>query len=273
MRIRSLFLLAAWGFFATPAWAQPPQTEEGWSVSIGAGGLFSPSYEGDDNYRLSLLPNIQIAYGDRFFASVQDGVGYNLVNEDALRVGPIARIKFSRDADGSQPFAITGERTTDLIGLGDVATTIELGGFAEADFGPLTASIEARQAVNGHDGFVVDAALTAGGRSFAMGPPVIYSFGPRLKIVGDNYNDAYFSITPAQSLASGLPVFDADGGLHSYGVGGVLIFPITRDNALSAVMIAGYDRLAGDVGDAPLVTQRGSRNQATIGFFLSYKLF
>jgi outer membrane protein len=258
---------------AASASAQPPQESEGWSLSVGGGALFTPTYEGDDDYRLSLLPNIQIAYEDRFFASVQDGVGYNLINSDALRVGPIARVRFSRQEDGDQPFAITGERTTDLIGLGDVSTTLEFGAFAEADVGPLTASIEARQGVNGHDGFVLDAGLSYGARSFALGPPVIFSIGPRIKIVGDNYNDAYFSITPAQSLASGLSVYDADGGVHSYGVGGALIFPITRDNSLSAVMIGGYDRLAGDVGDAPLVRLRGSRNQATLGFFISYRLF
>ncbi len=273
MRIHAVVVVFVMLFCAGPADAQPPQDDDGWSLSLGAGGLFAPSYEGDDDYRLSLLPNIQIAYGDRFFASVQDGVGYNLINSDALRIGPIGRVEFSRDEDGSQPFAVTGERTSDLLGLGDVATTVELGGFVEADIGPLEASVQARRGINGHEGFVIDAGLTYGGRSFAVGPPIIYAFGPRIKIVGDNYNDAYFSVTPVQSIASGLPVYDAGGGLHSYGFGGAVIFPITRDNRISAVMIGGYDRLAGDVGDAPLVRLRGSRNQAAVGFFLSYKLF
>jgi len=258
---------------ATPALAQPPKEPDGWRLSVGAGALFSPTYEGDDDYRLSLLPNIQIAYGDRFFASVQDGVGYNAINSERLRIGPIARIKFSRDADGSQPFAIAGDRTTDLIGLGDVATTIELGGFAEIDLGAITASAEARQAVNGHDGFVIDAGARYGGRTFAAGPPIIYSFGPRLKIVSDNYNEAYFGVSPGQALASGLPLYDPDGGVHSFGAGATVILPIDRANKMSAVFIAGYDRLVGDAGDAPLVQLRGSRNQAAVGLFFSYRLF
>ncbi len=268
-----LSIAAMIGVLSAQAAAQRPDAPDGWSLSVGAGALVSPTYEGDDDYRLSLLPNIQIAYGDRFFASVQDGVGYNVVNGERLRAGPIARIKFSRDADGSQPFAIAGDRTTDLIGIGDVSTTIELGGFAEFDIGPLTASVEARQAVNGHDGFVADAGLRYGGRIFAFGPPIIYSFGPRLKIVDDSYNDAYFGVTPAQSLASGLPVFDADGGVHSFGAGATFILPLSRDNKMSAVFIAGYDRLTGDAGDAPLVQLRGSRNQAAVGLFFSYRLF
>ena len=272
--MRFCLALIAFGAAAmSSAGAQPNGADDGWSLSIGGGALFSPTYEGDDDYRLSLLPNIEIAYSDRFFASVQNGVGYNVINREQFRAGPIARIVFSRDADGSQPFAIAGDRTTDLIGLGDVATTIELGGFVEADLGPLTASLEARQAVNGHDGFVAEAGLRYGGQVFAFGPPIIYSFGPRVTFVDGNYNDAYFSVTPTQSLASGLPVFDADGGVHSVGAGATLILPLTRDDKWSAVMIAGYDRLTGDSGDAPLVRLRGSRNQAAVGLFLTYKLF
>lgn len=268
-----LSIAAVLSVFAARAAAQQPDTADGWRLSVGAGALFSPAYEGDDDYRLSLLPNVQIAYGDRFFASVQDGLGFNIINSDQLRVGPIARIAFSRDADGSQPFAIAGDRTTDLLGLDDVDTTIELGGFAQFDVGPLTASLEVRQGVNGHDGVVAETGLRYGGRVFAFGPPIVYSFGPRMTLVDGNYNDAYFSVTPTQSLASGLPVFDAGGGVHSVGAGATFIVPLSGDNKMSAVFIAGYDRLTGDAGDAPLVRLRGARDQASAGLFFSYRLF
>ena len=35
----------------------------------------------------------------------------------------------------------------------------------------------------------------------------------------DNYADYYYSIGPAEFLASGLPVFDADGGLKHWRIG------------------------------------------------------
>ena len=253
----------------TMAIAQP-EPNDGWRFGVGGGALVSPTYEGDDNYRVSALPNIQIEYGTRFSASVQNGVRYEALQTDRFTMGPIARIRFSRNEDGSQPFAITGERTTDLRGLGDVATTIELGGFANYDFGPVSASVEARHAVNGHDGLVVDAGLRYGGQTFALGPPLIFSVGPRVKIVDENYNQSYFGVTPVQALASGLPVYNADGGLQSYGVGATLILPLTRDNSASVVFIAGYDRLTGDAGDAPLVRLRGDRDQATLGLFFTY---
>ncbi|NNL88592.1 MAG: MipA/OmpV family protein [Marinicaulis sp.] len=243
---------------------------KGWRLGVGAGSRFAPSYVGDDAYRMSLLPSIQVKYGDRFFASIENGVGYNIVNSDGFRTGPIARIRFGRDENGSQPFAIAGDATTDLIGLGDVGATAELGGFFEYKINSLKVGLEARKGANGHKGAVIDASLRYGGRSFVFGPPLIYSFGPRVTVVDNNYHSTYFDVDASQSIASGLPIFDANGGIHSYGFGATFILPITRDDKLSAVIAAGYDRLAGDAAISPLVQQRGSRDQISTGLFFSY---
>jgi outer membrane protein len=64
------------------------------------------------------------------------------------RAGPIGRIKFSRNEDGEQTFAVGGGDTNDLRGLGDVDAAIELGGFVEYELGAVTFSAEARQAVS-----------------------------------------------------------------------------------------------------------------------------
>lgn len=273
--MKSVFSAAACAgvlFAAQSAFAQPPGADDGFQAAIGGGVMFAPSYVGDDDYQLSVLPNIQFKYGDRFFASVQEGVGYNIVNTKNFRAGPIARIAFPRNEDGDQPFVIAGDPTTDLIGLGDVSATAELGGFVEYRAGALSATLEARQGVNGHNGFVGDMSVNYRGQRFALGRPLIYSIGPRLRLVDDSYQSAYFGVTPAQSLASGLPEFDADGGLHSYGIGATIIRPIDRAGSVNAVFVAGYDRLAGDAGDAPLVRERGARDQLMIGVFFSYSL-
>ena len=269
-RVLTTTLLAA---VCCPAFAQERTADDGWGLTVGAGALHSPTYEGDDESRLSILPNIQVSYGDRFFASVQEGIGYRVIKDPGFEAGPIMRVKFSRDEDGDQAFAINGDDTTDLIGLGDVDTSIELGGFLASEIGPVTFSAEARQAVTGHEGLVADLGVKWSGRAFLFGPPVIWSVGPRAKLVDDSYNSAYFSVDAAQSVASGLPVFEAGGGLHSYGIGATAIIPLTTDNTWSAVVVAGYDRLEGDAADNPLVQLRGSEDQASIGVFLSYRFF
>lgn len=250
--------------------AQTVPESDDWSITVGTGALYSPNYEGDDDYSVSVLPNVQVRYGERFFASVQEGAGYNLVNEERLRAGPIARIRFSRDDDGDQTFAVSGGKTDDLRGLGDVDTSVELGGFVEYELAGVKLGAEVRQAVSGHDGLVADIGARWSGVSTAFGPPLIWSAGPRLRLVDDQYTSTYFGVTPAQSLASGLPEYAADGGLHSYGLGVTTILPLSRDGAWSAVFLAGYDRLQGDAADAPLVQMRGDQDQATFGVFVSY---
>ena len=264
-----VFLIAALGV-SDRALAQATPNE-GWGLNVGAGGLMSPTYEGDDSYRVSILPNIQLTYGDDFFASVQEGVGYRFINEDTLRAGPIGRLKFSRGEDGDQPFAVTGDDTTDLRGLGEVDTTFELGGFVEYEIGGVTLGAEARKAVSGHDGAVLDLEASWSGRSMALGPPLIWSFGPRVRVVDDTYSQAYFGVTPAQSVAAGLPVYSSGGGVYSYGLGGTAILPL--DDRWTMVAFASLERLTQDAADSPLVQLRGSEDQATLGLFVSYRLF
>lgn len=265
-----VLLIAALGLSGR-AVAQEAPSNDGWGLTVGAGALMTPTYEGDDSYRLSIVPNIQITHGDDFFASVQEGVGYRFINDETLRAGPIGRLKFSRGEDGDQPFAVTGEDTTDLRGLGEIDTTFELGGFLEYDIGDLTLGAEARKAVSGHEGAVLDLDASWSGRSMAFGPPLIWSFGPRVRVVDDTYTQAYFGVTPAQSVAAGLPVYTAGGGVYSYGVGGTAILPL--DDRWTMVAFASFERLAGDAADSPLVQLRGSEDQATLGLFVSYRAF
>lgn len=97
---------------------------------------------------------------------------------------------------------------------------------------------------------------------------MIWSVGPRARFVGDAYNEAYFGVSVAQSIASGLPVYEAAGGLYSFGLGASLIAPLSRDPSWSLVFVAGYDRLTGDAGHSPLVQQRGAEDQASMGAFV-----
>ena len=106
----------------------------------------------------------------------------------------------------------------------------------------------------------------------AFGPPLIWSFGPRVRVVDDTYTQAYFGVTPAQSVAAGLPVYTAGGAASTPMVlGGTAILPI--DDRWTMVAFASYEKLTGDAADSPLVQLRGSEDQATLGVFVSYRAF
>ena len=67
---------------------------------------------------------------------------------------------------------------------------------------------------------------------------------------------------------SGLPVFEARGGLRSYGAGAQARYAWTPQ--WGTHLFVEYERLAGDAGNSPLVTQRGSRNQTQVGLGVTY---
>jgi outer membrane protein len=244
-----------------------------WTIRIGAGAILSPAFVGSSDYQLMAVPALKVTYLNTFFASVEDGVGYAVINQHGWRAGPNAKIDFGRKEDGDNPFRIAGGKTSALHGLGNVATTLEVGGFAEYRWNSISTKIGLRKGLNGHDGLVGDLSVkytrTDQSLSPMAGSPVVVSFGPRLTVVDSTYNKAFFGVDADQTVNSGLPRYRPSGGVLSYGVGSLIVVPIRKQ--LSATFLAGYDRLAGDAGSSPLVSERGSPNQGMFGVLLSYE--
>lgn len=244
-----------------------------WTIRIGVGAILSPAFVGSSDYQLMAVPALKVTYRNTFFASVEDGVGYSVINQLGWRAGPIAKIEFGRNEDGDNPFRIAGGKTSALHGLGNVATTIEVGGFAEYRLSSIRTKIELRKGLNGHEGLVGDISVKYMHASQSFSPeldsPLVISIGPRLTVVDATYNKAYFGVDADQAAKSGMPRYSPSGGVLSYGVGSFIIVPIRKQ--LSATLLVGYDRLTGDAGCSPLVRERGSSNQGMFGVLLNYE--
>lgn len=253
--------------------AKGPPPGKDWTVRIGAGTILAPTFAGAGSYQLLLVPTLKVTYRDTFFASVEDGIGYAVIHQNGWRAGPVARFAFGRKEDGDNPFRVAGTKTSALHGLGDVDSTLEAGGFAEYRWRRMNAKIGLRKGLNGHEGLVgnLSANYTHTSQSLSpmAGSPLVASIGPRLTVVDSAYNKAFFGVDARQAANSGLPLHSPGGGVLSYGVGSVMIVPVRQQ--LSAVFLAGYDRLSGDAGSSPLVTERGSRNQWLLGLLCNYE--
>jgi outer membrane protein len=94
------------------------------------------------------------------------------------------------------------------------------------------------------------------------------SGGPRFTLQNTEATAPYFSVNGAQSLASGLPTFDASGGSHSVGAGAQLHYQFNPQWEVHSYVE--YNRLLGDAAASPLVTLRGSPNQMNVGVGASY---
>lgn len=261
----SAAVLALAGTAAAQQGGSPQARPAGWNVTLGAAPVFGPIYQGADDYGLSVFPDIRLAYGNRFFASVPEGLGYNVVNTASWRAGPIARIRFGReDGNGGSPFLLVGE-SDDLIGLGDIPAAAELGGFIDRRSGAFSVRAEARRGFGAHQGVIGDLSANYT-RRFGK---TLVTGGPRVTFATADYVERYFGVDAGQAAASGLAAFDPDGGLVSYGAGITLIRPV--NNRVTAAFITNYERIAGDAADSPIVRDLGDADQVSVILSLSYR--
>lgn len=239
-----------------------PIPADGLSVAVGFAPVFSPAWQGSKDMALSVFPDLRLAYKDAVFASVPDGIGWNAVNRDGWKAGPVVKIRFGRDEDdGGSPFLIAGGSDA-LRGMGNVSAAGEAGAFVEKRFGRRGAwrvRAEMRHGFGGHEGLLADASaayrLTAGRSIVSVGPRATFASAPFMR--------TYFGVDGEQSQRTGLAPYDPGAGIVSYGVGGVLIRPTGRRSAIT--VFAGFDRLGGEAGRSPLVRERGRRNQFSLG--------
>jgi MipA family protein len=229
-----------------------------WTATIGAGGNFRPAFEGATRYLLSPVPiiHVQRAGSSPQFIGPRDSPSIALFDAGGLRAGPVGTYLPSRKASSDSA----------LNGLYDVKGTIELGGFIE--YFPVDwfrARAEVRRGFGGAAGVFADLSADA---IVPVWGGLTWSAGPRLSFANTHATAPFFSIDQAEALASGLPVFNARGGLRSAGVGTQLRYQITPQ--WEAHSYVEYQRLTGDAAASPLVSQRGSPNQTTVSIGASY---
>ncbi len=237
------------------------------NVRIGLGpGVYS-DYEGSSRYKVRPVPVISLRYRNLIevdnneikltaLSKVFQG-GANMGGGNSLRFGPLVSVNFGRDESDS----------VDLRGMGDVSTSIELGGFVSYTLNNKTRfRVRARQDVaGGHNGFTVqlDASQTfiRDGR-FALSGFVSSMFG------SVNYMKSFFGVSPAQALLSGMPAFRPKSSFKDVTVGTNGSYAFNAQWSL--VANASYERLLGDAAKSPLVAIRGSKDQFSVSTFVVY---
>ena len=233
------------------------QTSDGYRVRAGLGAQIKPKFLGSDEYRIAALPSLDIAKGDAEFdyGAPDDGLSIPLIKTGRFSLGPSANLADGRkDKDVGVP-------------LGRVKSTIELGGFAEVELvDDVRLRGELRKGLNGHDGLVGSVGID---KVWREGDQWLLSLGPRVLWSDSRYQRAYFGVSPAAALATGLPAYRPGSGVHALALQGGGLTRFGR-GPFGLFGIARYERLVGDAADSPVVRQLGSRNQFTAGLGLSY---
>jgi len=242
-------------------------------VQVGVGAAYVPDYDGSDDYKLFALPLIRGSVGGIDIQPRPAGVALDLIPDGdgklAFSLGPTVRIRTSRTGDIKDPV---------VAAAGELDTAVEVGGSAGVSlsgvlnpYDSLGATVDVRWDVAGaHGGRTISPSIsyfTPVSRAAAVSLSVSAEHGD------EDFNSYYFSVTPAQALASGLPAYDADAGFNKWGVnllGGYDLDGDLTNGGLALFAIGGYSRMIGDAADSPFVADRGSADQWMIGAGIGY---
>ena len=246
------------------------------SLTIGLGGAYVPSYEGSDDY---ILTPIGLAFGKISgfgFATRGTALYVDLIPDkrDApvdFNFGPVANVRLDRT---------NRIRDVRVRALGELDTAIELGAWAGLTKNGVLHEYDSigvrvawqKDVTDTHESSVVTPAIEY---SSPLSPKTLVSFGLQAEHVGDGYARTYYSIGAAGAAASGLAVYNADGGWKNWRATLLLGQALTGDlrhPKLSLFGGVGYSRLLGDIARSPIVRVAGDRDQyfATLGLAYTF---
>jgi outer membrane scaffolding protein for murein synthesis (MipA/OmpV family) len=276
MRRQLLFAIAA--LCSAPAIAQDPaplpspdELNAANSFTIAGGGAIIPDYEGSDDYRWIPAAAIRGKVGSISFSTRGLYLYVDVINGSGsvdFDVGPIVGARFNR----------TRKIKDDVVNLlPDRKTAIEVGGFAGVSFKGLTNPYDSlgirldvvHDVANAHESTVITPNVEF---STPLSRTAFISASLGADFVSNRFADYYFSVSPAESVLSGLPAFNADGGMKNWKVGLLANHSLTGDllHGLSLFGLGSYSRLVGDFRQTPIVSQRGSASQWMGAIGLAY---
>ncbi|UVI40346.1 MipA/OmpV family protein [Qipengyuania spongiae] len=282
--IRRLALAAGTIALATPLAAQeaPPAGSgdvydgtvfDGDYLTIGAGVAYLPSYTGSDDYVLTPFPAVQGSIAGIDITPRAGGVALDFIPDAGsgpdLALGVAARIRRDRATQIEDPV---------VASLGELDTAFEVGPSAGISFpavlnpyDSLSFNADVLWDVAGaHDGMSITPSVTY---FTPLSRGIAASLSVSANHVDDDFADYYFSVTPAASLTSGLPVYDADSGFRDVGATLFVAYDLDGDltnGGFAIAGLAGYSSLLGDFKETPFTSIRGDADQYFVGLGLGY---
>lgn len=253
-----------------------PVFDETWAT-IGLGAGLVPSYAGSNNYIVFPLPLIVGRVGGIGIRPNGAGLTFNVLSpkpsfgprKTRVSFGPAFRLRNDRNVQIEDDVVAAAGPLDNALEVGLDAAVAFPGVFRPLDTLSIGAQVR-RDVLGAHDGFVFEPQVSY---VSPIGRAVVLQVQSQLEFVDGSFADYYFSISPDQSLASGLPSYDADGGLNRIGALAILNYDVSGnalDGGWTIFGVGGYSRLLGDAADSPFVALRGNPNQFIAGLGLGY---
>lgn len=242
---------------------------------IGGGVVYGPSYEGSDDYVVFPVPVIQGRLGGVTITPRAGGVALDFVPDGdnakvGFSLGPVATYSANRDRHIVDSVVRAAGRLNADIAVG-VSSGVTLYRVLDA-YDSLTASVDVKWDIRGPKGGMQ--IVPSLGYTTPLSKTTIATLAVSAKHVDADYANYYYSVSPVQSVASGLPLYQAHGGWASVGATLLLGHSLTGDlrrNGLSLFIVGNYSRLLDDARDNPYTAIRGTPNQWVGGGGIAFK--
>ena len=219
--------------------------------SLGGGLGFAPDYEGSDEYEFVPVPYAYAGFSNGMFISLEGLTAKaNLLPSSWfswLQAGPMYNYRAQRaDVDNNRVDA-----------MNSVSDANEFGGFVGLDINNFYVTLEALADIgDAHEGWY---ATLSGGYNWAITSAWMLSVGAFTTYADEDYMETYFGVDPVNVGASGLPLYDPDGGMKDVGLDLGLGYQINRSWGVRGV--GKYTMLVGDADDDSPVVDEGDESQ------------
>lgn len=250
----------------------PDPNDRSNSLTLAVGAAAVPDYEGADSYQLIPAAAVRGRVGGMDFWSSGTKLYLDVFGRPAggmdFDAGPIVGVRLNR----------SGKIKDDAVDdLPELDPAIEVGGFAGLSFHGLTnpydtlsMRVDYLTDVGGaHESSLITPSIAF---STPLSQTLYVSASASAEWAGDGYADYYYSISPAESVDSGLAIHEADGGLKEWKLGLTALSAFSGDLTHGWALFASgsYSHLLGDFADSPLVDDRGSASQWMAAVGLAY---
>lgn len=232
-----------------PEVAQAAEVGDQWRFIAGGIAAAVPRYEGANSTHGVVFPLFDASYG-KFFAGDLRGIGYQFVKERNLqfgvRLGGAPGRKESTDAR--------------LTGTGDLSRSGELGLFLNTrnDIGYF--KLKAGGGKRGSH------AELGAGLDFRLAPRDTLRVGATVGWANAEYMQTYFGVDATQAANSGLPAYQAAGGLHNYAL--ITSWTHVFDRHWLGSVALSQRHVAGSARNSPLVTDTSANVASMVGLYL-----
>lgn len=240
---------------------------------VGAGAVVVPGYEGAGEIHVLPAAGVAGRLGGIGINPRAAGFALDLIPDSSARagfsLGPVLRYRTNRTGKIADPLVAQLGKLKGVIEAGVVGGMAFKGVLDPHD--SLSVSVDVRWDISGRgSGYIVSPGmsyLTPVSRAQVVGMALGANF------IDQRYARYNFSVTPAGSTASGLPVYNAHGGFKDWNFGVFTARDLNGnflDGGLALAVGAMYSHLYGSAAESPVTRLRGKRSQWIFGGGLAY---